>query len=206
LLVFPLVAFLVLWLAYAFLVGQAPDYPRMLIVLPFVACLVVEGVRFLAGLAARLSLVRPRLATAVPAVAVLLAIGVWNGFIGWDFIDKGRAAGDDIGSTGRYVERHSRNPNEHFYLAADQSRFPYFVWGWPSIWEERLRMFSANDAQVGGVINPTAVGTFSAQRPFVVFMRSDLWSRSAPDFMAHYPQARTDKITPDGRLVAVDVS
>jgi len=47
----PLVAFLVLWLAFSFLVGQAPDYPRMLIVLPFVAYLVTEGIRLLAGLA-----------------------------------------------------------------------------------------------------------------------------------------------------------
>ena len=31
---FPLVGFLVLWLAFAFLVGQAPDYPRMLVILP----------------------------------------------------------------------------------------------------------------------------------------------------------------------------
>jgi hypothetical protein len=205
-LVFPLFAFLVLWLAYAFLVGQAPDYPRMLIVLPFVTCLVVEGVRFLAVAAARLPVPRRRLATVLPAAAVLLAIGVWNGSIGWDFIHQGQLRGDDIGSTGRYVQRYSGNPNEHFYLAADQTRFPYYVWGWPSIWLNRLRMFSKEDSQIGGVINPNAVGQFAAAPPFVVFMRSDVWSRSAPGFMAHYPQARTDKITPDGRLIAVDVT
>jgi hypothetical protein len=136
----------------------------------------------------------------------LLAIGLWNGFIGWDFIDKGRGAGDDIGSTGRYLQRYSANPNEHFYLATDGSAWPYYAWGSQSIWETRMRIFASNDAQVGGVIAPAAVGTFSAQVPFVVFMNSALWSRTAPAFMARYPQARTDKITPDGRLVAVNVT
>jgi hypothetical protein len=204
---FPLLSFLVLWLAYAFLVGQAPDYPRMLIVLPFVACLVVEAVRFLAAVVASLAAVpRRRLATLIPVTAILLAIGAWNGFIGWDFIDKGRATGDDIGSTGRYVQRYSGNPNERFYLVTDASVWPYYTWGWQEIWEDRLRIFAANDAQIGGVINPSTLGQFSPSPPFVVFMRSDLWNRESAEFTARYPQAHMDKITPDGRLIAVDVA
>lgn len=202
----PLTSFLVLWLSYAFLVGQAPDYSRMLIILPFVAYLVTEALRAAAELAPRLVVLPRLLAPALPiAAAALLAIGIWNGVIGWDYIHKGQVTGDDIGGTGRYVERHSRNPNEHFYLAANDGA-PYFVWGWPSIWEDRLRIFAANDAQIGGVIDPTSLGRFVAPPPFIVFMRSDLWSQQAQAFMARYPQARTDKITPDGRLIAVDVT
>jgi len=205
----PLTCFLALWLAYAFVIGQAPDYSRMLIILPFVAYLVTEAIRALATLArAALSTTTGReLAPALPLAAVaILAIGVWNGFIGWDYIHKGQVTGDDIGSTGRYVQRYSSNPNEHFYLAADETRYPYYAWGWPSIWIDRLRIFSKDDSQIAGVIDPSTVGRFAAAPPFVVFMRSDVWSRSAPDFMAHYPQARTDRITPDGRLIAVDVT
>jgi hypothetical protein len=181
----------------------------MLIVLPFVAYLATEAVRAAVGVAGRLLAARWRfpLAPALPlAGAVVLGLGVWNGFIGWDYIHHGEVAGDDIGNTGRYVTTHSRNPSEHFYLAADQSQWQYFVWGWPSIWEDRLRMFAANDGQVAGVIPPTTVGQFSAPPPFVVFMRADLWSNQQQAFLQHYPQARTDRVTPDGRLIAVDVS
>src|SRR5204863_373028 len=119
------------------------------------------------------------LAPALPLAAVaILAIGVWNGFIGWDYIHKGQVTGDDIGSTGRYVQRYSGNPNEHFYLAADQTRYPYYAWGWPSIWIDRLRIFSKDESQIAGVIDPSTVGQFAAVPPFVVFMRSDVWSRS----------------------------
>jgi hypothetical protein len=205
----PVSSFLVLWLAYAFVVGQAPDYSRMLIILPFVAFLVTEAVRavvtFAAGLLA--SRWRFRVAPALPlAAALLLGLGIWNGFIGWDYIHKGEVAGDDIGNTGRYVTSHSRNPAEHFYLAADENQWKYFVWGWPEMWQTRLRLFAANDAQVAGVIAPMTVGQFAAAPPFVLFMRADLWTNQQQQFLQRYPQARLDRITPDGRLVAVDVA
>ena len=200
--VFPLVAFLVLWLAYAFLVGQAPDYPRMLIVLPFVAALVVEGVRFAAVLLS--ALVRP--AAAPVAIAAVLAIGIWNGFMGWDFIHVGRVNGDDIGGTGRYVQRHSANPNERFYIAADDVEWTYYEYGTPSMWKERIRIFASNDHQVGGVIKPASLGWFNASAPFVVFTRDDLWADAKRRFERRYPGARVHWLTPDGRLLAVDVS
>ena len=110
----PLVSFLTLYLLYAFVIGQAPDYSRMLIILPFVAYLVAEAVRAAAAVVARLLAQRRRfrLAPVIPlAAALVLGIGVWNGFIGWDYIHKGQVTGDDIGSTGRYVHStHSGNP------------------------------------------------------------------------------------------------
>jgi hypothetical protein len=205
----PLVSFLTLYLLYAFVIGQAPDYSRMLIILPFVAYLVAEAVRTAAAFAAQLlsRRWRFRLAPAIPlAAALVIGIGIWNGFIGWDYIHKGEVAGDDIGNTGRYVTKHSGNPAERFYLAADQQQWKYYVWGWPSIWEQRLRMFAANDGQVGGVIAPATVGQFAATPPFVLFMRADLWSSQQQAFLQRYPQARMDRITPDGRLIAVNVA
>jgi hypothetical protein len=59
---------------------------------------------------------------------------------------------------------------------------------------------------VAGVIKPSRLAGFRAQPPFVVLMRADLWSREAARFTSRYPRARTDKVTPDGRLVAVNVT
>jgi hypothetical protein len=203
----PLTSFVALYLAYAFVIGQAPDYSRMLIILPFVAYLVAEAVRALAEIGQRLLSARWRLAPALPvAAAAVLAIGVWNGFIAWDYIDKGRVAGDDIGNTGRYVERYSRNPKEHFFLAADDAQFKYYSWGWPSMWQERLRIFAANDLQVGYVIPPASLGQFNASAPFVVFTRADLWSQVKDEFQSRYPDVRVHDVTPDGRLIALNVA
>jgi hypothetical protein len=172
------------------------------VILPFVAYLVTVALRFLTARAERLHVAAP----AALAVAALLAIGSWNGVIGWDFVHSGRFYGDDIGGTGRYVQRHDAPPNERFYVAADQGQWNYYVWGTPSIWQERIRIFARSDAQVGGVIAPRQLGRFSASPPFVVFMQSGLWSQARTRFRLRYPQARTDEITPDGRLVAVRVT
>jgi 4-amino-4-deoxy-L-arabinose transferase-like glycosyltransferase len=195
--VFPLVGFVVLWLVFAFLVGQAPDYPRMLVILPFVAFLVTEAIRLLAGLSRR----------AAPAVAVaaLLAIGTWNGFIGWDFIHTGQSRGDDIGGTGRFVQSHSGISGERFYISADQSSLNYYVWGTPEIWTQRLQLFTRNDSQVGGVVDPSMLPQFDVQPPFVIFMRAELWKRVKKDFLQRYPHLGVHEITPDGLRLAIGV-
>ncbi len=203
---FPLFGFLLLWLVFAFLIGQAPDYPRMLVILPLVAYLVTEGIRVLSG-AARL-VAMPRLARAAPAaaaVAALLAIGTWNGFIGWDFIHTGQYYGDDIGGTGRFVQSHSGIPGERFYISADQQSLEYYVWGTPDIWMQRLQMFTRNDSQVGGVIEPRLLPRFNVDPPFVIFMRSELWNRVKHDFERRYRHIGVHEITPDGLHLAVGV-
>ena len=205
--IFPLVGFLLLWLVFAFLVGQAPDYPRMLVILPFVALLVTEAIRLLAGAAARV-VAAPRLRRVAPAavaVAALLAIGTWNGFIGWDFIDTGQFYGDDIGGTGRFVQSHSGIPGERFYISADQGSLAYYVWGTPGIWRQRLQMFTRDDSQVGGVVEPSLLPRFNVDPPFVIFMRAKLWNRVKDDFERRYRHVGVHEITPDGLHLAVGV-
>jgi Dolichyl-phosphate-mannose-protein mannosyltransferase len=195
--IFPLVSFVVLWLVFALLVGQAPDYPRMLVILPFVAYLVTEAIRLLAGFSKR----------AAPAVAVaaLLAIGTWNGFIGWDFIHAGQFYGDDIGGTGRFVQSHSGIPGEKFYISADQGSLAYYTWGTPEIWMQRLQLFARDDSQIGGVVHPQILPRFNVEPPFVIFMRPELWNRVKHDFLQRYPHVGVHEVTPDGLHLAVGV-
>ena len=204
---FPLVGFLLLWLMFAFLVGQAPDYPRMLLILPFVALLVAEAIRLLAGAAARV-VAAPRLRRVAPAavaVAALLAIGTWNGFIGWDFIHTGQFYGDDIGGTGRFVQSHSGIPGERFYISADEGSLAYYVWGTPDIWRQRLQLFTREDSQVGGVVDPRLLPRFNVDPPFVIFMRAELWNRVKHDFERRYGHVGVHEITPDGLHLAIGV-
>jgi 4-amino-4-deoxy-L-arabinose transferase-like glycosyltransferase len=197
-----LAGFLVLWLIFAFVINEAPDYPRMLLTLPLVAYLATEGVRAGAALLGRL--VRrpaPVLAAAVAGTA-LAAVGVWNGTTAWNYLRSGRDAGDDIGSTGRYVENHRSLADRRFYLAADDNRWRYYVWG-NTI--DRLRLFVASDRQLGGVIQPERLGAFRAAPPFAIFLNSDLWSRTNRALTGDYPQGRIRPITPDGRLLVFNV-
>ena len=133
-------SFIVLWLGFAFLINQAPKYPRLLIVLPFVAYLVTEAVRLFARQADRLLTRFGRRPGPWPSVAIasaaLVVIGAWNLAIAWDYVDRGRTEGEPIGSTARYI---ADRPDQHFYLIGDENGpYPYFRWGFDEWWHDWL--------------------------------------------------------------------
>ena len=191
--------FLVLWLSFAFLVNKAPNYTRLLVTLPFVAFLVTEAVRWLAG--------RWRSMPRVPAVIVagfLSAIVVWNLAIAWDFIQDGRREGDPIGSTGRYVDAREDDPGQIFYMATSAAQ-PYYVWGDDSASQMRVRYFADNPSQVGTAIDPANLRDFNAPAPFSLFMRREAWQVAGAELADKYPRGRIRNITPDGARVVLEV-
>jgi hypothetical protein len=192
-------SFLVLWLSFAFVVNKAPNYTRLLITLPFVAYLVTMAVRALGERVERRYGVRYGVAGV--ALTAATAIVVWNLAIAWDYVQEGRREGDPIGSTGRYVYAHRDDPGQKFYIAADDGSWKYFNWGDP---KTRVQLF-AREGQVGELVNPLTVGSFTGTPPFAIFMRSDVWMQYGQGLLDRYPQALPKNITPDGRLIVVDV-
>lgn len=193
--------FLALWLAFALAINKAPNYTRLLIVLPFVAYLVTEAIRWLAT---RWSSVR--YASVAIAGTIVTAIVVWNLAIAWDFVQKGREFGEPIGSTGRYIESHSDTPGQKFFVStpgASVGDLSYFSFG-PA--EERFRMFASNDAQVNNALDPTQLASsFNGSPPFALFMRRRVWSMNASVLAARYPQGRLRNIVPEGTHVVFEV-
>lgn len=193
--------FLILWLSFAFIVNEAPNYTRLLITLPFVAYLVTEAVRWLAGRWRSVPRVQ-----ALLAAAALAAVGSSNLAIAWDFIQTGRRDGDTIGSTGRYVEAHKDTPGQMFFLATSQSgAWDYYSYGHLTAQLNRVRLFAADERQVGSPVEPESVEAFRAQPPFSLIMRRDLWQTAAPALAERYPSGRIRNVTPDGSRVALEV-
>jgi len=194
----PLTGFVALWLALAFLVNKAPNYPRLLITLPFVAYLVTVAVRF--GAERWRSVPR---ASMLIVGTCLAAVAVWNFAIAWDFVSAGRRTGDDIGSTGRYIQAHNKVPAERFYLAASEGQ-PYYEWGTTGMWQDRMVAFSPDYGRVVGVIDPELLRTFNAPPPFALFMSRQVYTLFGPELTLHYPRARLRNVTADGRRVVLE--
>ena len=168
-------SFLTLWIAFAFLINQAPKYPRLLIILPFVAYLVTEAVRLLVGLLerelSRFGYRRGRLPRVALAGGVLAAIAVWNLAIAWDYVDRGRTEGESIGSTGRYM---ASNPGQQFYLVSDKTGpYRYFSrdgeqYWWPA-W---LARFSPK-VGLSNSVGADQLGSLHPQRPFSLLLNRE---------------------------------
>ena len=192
-----LVGFVVLWLTYAFLVNKAPNYTRLLITLPFVAFLVTVAVRLMATRWRSI-----RFAPAVLVVVFALSLAAWNLSIAWDYVQEGRALGDPIGSTGRYVDSLDERSVEKLYIASSAGA-PYHVWGDDFATMQRVRLFKP-DAQAV-VIDPSTVPTFRGPAPFALFMRREVWTPAAAALAEAYPQGRIRNVMPDGSRVVLEV-
>lgn len=201
-----LVGFLTLWLAFAFLVNEAPNYTRLLITLPFVAFLVTAAVRalgsWLEAAVAFASPTRARRATIAVAAGALIAIGAGNIAIAWDYVDRGRTNGDPVGNTGRYVAAHR---SEHVYLVADQDgSYRYLDWGSPDWWQLWTSRFKGTSG-IETVYPSGALQSIHPQGSFALLMSRSLFLHSETVLRNAYPQSRLRNITPDGRLVVVEV-
>jgi len=201
-----LTSLLALWLTYTFVINKAPHYGRLLLTLPFVAYFSVVAIRAIAEKVPQIFGRRSRTRVVAAGVsAILLAtIAAWNIAIAADFVEDGRAAGDDIGSTGRYVQARRDVSGIRFYMAASD-RWPYYEWGWPSIWEDRMRIF-AREGQVQPIVPPAGVAELEAKAPFVLFLSRGLWERSGMRLDARYPQGRVRSLMADGSRIAFEVA
>lgn len=194
-------SFIILWLSFAFVVNKAPNYTRLLVTLPFVAYLVTEALRWLAGRWRPLS----RAPTSI-VVVLVGAVAVWNLVIAWDFIQQGRKSGDPIGSTGRYVQSHRDIPGQQFYVASPNvtsGDVSYFTYGTAA---DRLRIFARDQRQVASDIDPSQLSSFNANPPFALFMRRGVWSTSGTSLAVKYPHGRLRNVLPAGTHVVFEVS
>lgn len=196
-----LVAFCFLYLSFSFLLTKAPQYTRLLIILPFVAYGVVEAIRVFAGclemIFAKLGLRATKYIGPIATGALVMIIMLWNLSIFSDFVKKGLAEGNDVGSTGRYVEARQIVPGYTFYLAASEE-YPYYSWG-----EDWLGFFVApgqHSKIFSPAVSPPAFGT----PPFTLFMNKALWEKWELNLKIVYPNLKIHRIKTDGSLLAIE--
>jgi len=190
--------FLVLWLAFAFVVNKAPNYTRLLIALPFVAYLVVEALRWATNRWRSIKYA-PELIVGVFVVAVVAL----NVSAAWDYVQVGRRDGDPIGSTGRYLRAHENVPGQKYFVVSGRDS-PYYVWGDQATSYDRMKLFTRPEL-VRTPIEPSALESFTAAPPFALFMRREMWGPVSTTLADRYPRGRIRNVSPDGARVVLEV-
>lgn len=201
---------IVIWLTLALIINKAPNYTRMLVILPFMAYLVTIGMQSISTFLGQNSRhIHKPLGKYVPVfigvIGILTVIGL-NLFMAQDFIKQGQDKGDNIGSTARYIQNRAYEPNYAFYLAASDS-FPYYNWGKPgSEWQPWMKFF-AQPAQTVQVIAPdNVIRLNSSRRPLTIFMNNQVWLQQKTQLTALYPNLIKHRITSDGQLLAIEIN
>jgi hypothetical protein len=184
-------------------ITKAPNYTRLLVILPFVAYLTLEGIQALAALLGRWgSRARGWLPAAAMAGAVLL-IGGWNLAIFGDFVHKGWTQGNDVGATGRYVAARQGDPDHRFYLAASAA-YPYFSWGEPAYWQSWIQFFARQEQEVK-VFPPETLLSQDLEPPFTLFLNEGVWDQQGAALQRRFPQGQLHRIPAERGLWAFEV-
>ena len=203
-----LTGFLALFLMLAFVVTKAPNYQRLLLILPFAAYLAGTGLwsildaleRQARRISARLDRLRP---FAVTGIAVVALIGVLNLEAFRKFADLGQMMGHEVGSTGRFVEARKHEKGHAWVLAADKDNLYYF-WGEPWWWQGWLGFF-AGSGQTVKVVPLSALESLPTPGRTTVFVSRAAWVRHARAFRSGHVVNSVTNVVPTGLLVAVEV-
>jgi len=200
------VGFLALYLPLAFLITKAPNYTRLLVILPFVSYLAGTALwRTFHWLARRLGGRHARargFEVGGVACGAVLVIALWNVKIFNDFATLGRKEGNDVGSTARYVEARKNNANHTWVLAADKNN-PYYSWGEAWQWQDWVGFF-AGPHQTMRVATIDELGALDLPGAFTVFISRSAWEFGGAAFRARQ-QYVVKPVTPDARLLAVEI-
>jgi hypothetical protein len=195
------------WLFMALITTKNPNYTRLLVLLPFIAWFTLTGLHavvsgFMYYVGRFFELPAKRAVTLVVSMGVV-GMSFWNLTILSDFVAEGLTQGNDLGGTARYVMARSEEPAHAFYLAADTAQ-PYFSWNEPA-WQHWVAAFAQQNQSVS-VISPDTLAQQHLQAPFSVLTRADVWAAHRDDFSRRFPTATIHAITPDGRLLAIEMT
>ena len=200
-----LVGFLVIYLSCALVITKAPNYTRLLVVLPFVSYLAGTALwRPADWLTRGIAAARTRASVRVAIVCVGVSmVALWNISMFNDFVAVGRKDGNDVGSTGRYMEARKNAAGYAWVLAADKTH-PYYNWGDAWQWKGWAGFFAGpnQSTQVSAVAD---LPSLNLPGNFTVFITNTAWQSAETEFRVRHPLYEVNWLTPDARLLAVDV-
>jgi hypothetical protein len=203
---FMLSAFFVEFFIYSFIVAPAPDYPRLLVMLPFAGYFVAYGIEGfvlafdrLFGTVRRASSGQLRVAVfaCIASSIVILNLSILN-----DFVRAGLSSGNDIGGTARYLEAR-KNQTNHLYIVVSGDDYPYFEGGGVVSPYSNVLCFIA-PSQDCKFFASGDLTTVKVVPPFSIFMTENLWRLKEKELTRMYPHLIVHKISRDRGRVAIE--
>lgn len=205
--VLSLVGFATLYLSFAFLITKAPNYTRLLVILPFVAYFILEALWFPIWVWQK-SVPQGRsiskwFITSVVTIPMVVAIVFLNTYIFTQFAQVALVKGNDVGGTARFVAGRTGIRNHVWIIAADTQHM-YYSWGEAWQWKDWLGFFSG-PTQHTLVVPPENLEDTTWSANTTIFMNNAVWRMYKTYVTAHHPRYTLSNITPDGRLIAIEI-
>ncbi|HEY3198480.1 MAG TPA: glycosyltransferase family 39 protein [Nitrospirales bacterium] len=203
-----LTGFLVIWLTLSLFTTKNPQYSRLLVILPFVVLLAMEGAKWLAAFAARYLTKwfgMPRRKTVYALLSVLVAVVLASNLrIYGRYVAEGFYQQEVLGSVVRYVQARQNLPNSHYYVMDEGvSQF----WLGAHTWLGWISLFMSPQQQVQVLPQSILDGkTLPAiHSPSVLLMSTKLWTSYENQILQWYPRAVLNHLDGGLMFVAVEI-
>jgi len=181
--------FLLQMFAFSFLITKAPNYTRLLVILPYAGYFVAQALSVISSMIDRQLEKRwkgvARVAQPFVFASACLVIAVLNFNIFQAFNLIGQIHGDDVGGTVRYVEARRKQP-AHLFITAASTKYPYYRWDGPDTWTYRVEPF-LGPQQECLAFAPQDLTTAPIEPPFTIFMNKELWTANQAELTKRYP-------------------
>ena len=201
------VSFFSLLFVLAFVINQAPNYTRMLVLLPFAAYGAARGLYWLSsqvgrGLRSLTSFRSGRIRTTLFGAGILI-VGFLNFQIVGDYVRYSWEEGSIRGSTARYLMARTDELDFDIYVVAN-AEYPYYEWGDPDLWTNWAGFFADPD-QALKVLEPAVFLDTFPSPPFVAFMSRDLFEIAREDLYAEFSDLEIEYMMPDKSVLAMEI-
>ena len=201
------VSFFSLLFVLAFVINQAPNYTRMLVLLPFAAYGAARGLYWLAsqvgrGMRSLTSIRSGRIRTTLFGAGIII-VGFLNFQIVGDYVRFSWEEGSIRGSTARYLMARTDELDFDIYVVAN-AEYPYYEWGDPDLWLNWAGFFADPD-QALKVLEPAAFLDTTPSPPFVAFMSRGLFEIAREDLYAEFSDLEIEYMMPDKSVLAMEI-
>jgi hypothetical protein len=212
-----LVGFSFLLFLYTFVIGNAPAYTRLIILLPFIGFLVVNGGLVFSKIINR-ALAKSNLSIRLSAhlvVAVIVILSFINNLqILSVWLESGLKDGERFGATIRYVEERRDQPGYKFYIVTPSKASPaasFLTWKTATDCEFLLRVVAPNREihaiEPNVFCSEIGKGLICGQPlrpPLTVFVTKSI-TPCLEDFVRAYPQMKMHPMLPNYEYEALEI-
>jgi 4-amino-4-deoxy-L-arabinose transferase-like glycosyltransferase len=196
-----LCGFLSIWLSLALVFTKAPNYTRMLVVLPFVGFLVARGISISDDIGRKLK-DKWQLLPWGTAVVTLILIVQGNAAIAYDYHNDGKQDNTAFAPTMRLIEEHQKEPGVTWYLAPRHAT-SYFYWGDASTWRYWIGFFLGPDQKLE-VLTPQQLSQKKFDQTLTtsyLLTNREVWDEMEKTWTRL--ERPPKNVTSDGRLIMV---
>ena len=200
---------LLYWLTFSFVSNKAPSYTRLLVTLPFVSYLALQGIARIASWIRQRVRVRESVQAAysLGSLATWVLVGViaiWNLLIYADFVRTGLEKGNEVGSLVRYIDAR-RDLDDYSFILAPSGEYPLDSYDTAYWWREWIEFITADNHYVDILESEGDLEALGSS-PLTVFIGEDYWDEISDSMTEEYPDRVVHNLMADGSFLAIEVT